>query len=66
MLCLNHTEGTEVVSVASDEVAWIFVGVLIGIPTGVLLGWCLAQIVLPRPSTVVIKKIDNDYIIRES
>jgi hypothetical protein len=50
----------------SDEVTWIFIGVLIGIPLGTVAGWVLAQLVQPRPSAVVVQKTDEGgYIILE-
>lgn len=49
----------------ADETLWVFVGVLIGIPLGVVGGWVLAQITLQRPSTVLVQKTEDGYIIVE-
>jgi len=51
--------------VASDEVAWVFVGVLIGVGIGLPLGLILGQLILPRPSTVLIERTEKGYIIHE-
>lgn len=50
----------------ADEAAWVFVGIVIGVPLGVVLGWIVAQIALPRPSTVLVQKTDEGgYLIVE-
>lgn len=48
-----------------DESTAIFVGVICGLPLGIVLGWVIAQLI-SKPSTVVIQKLDNGYVIRES
>lgn len=50
----------------ADEAAWIFCGILIGIPLGVVAGWIAAQLVLPKASTVLVQKTDEGgYLIVE-
>ena len=49
----------------ADEAAWVFVGVLVGVPLGIVVGWVLAQLAQPKASTVLIEKTDHGYIIHE-
>jgi hypothetical protein len=50
----------------ADEVAWIFFGILIGIPLGTVAGWIIAQVVQPRASTVLVERTqDGGYLIVE-
>jgi hypothetical protein len=53
---------------ADEAVVWVFVGFLIGLPSGLILGYIAAQIVQPKAkaSTVILQKTENGYVIRES
>jgi Na+/H+-dicarboxylate symporter len=49
----------------ADEAVWVFLGVVIGVPVGVVLGWVAAQMVIPHSDTVVLERTDHGYIIHE-
>ena len=52
----------------SDEVGYIFVGIVVGIPLGAVVGWLLAQIAAPKQSagTILVQKLENgSYAIVE-
>jgi len=45
---------------------WIFVGIIIGVPAGLVLGWLVAQLAAPKSSTVLVQKTDEGgYLIVE-
>jgi cell division septal protein FtsQ len=45
---------------------WVFIGIFIGLPLGVTIGWLASQAISPRPSTVVVERTEHGYVIHES
>lgn len=52
----------------ADEVGWIFVGVIVGVPLGMVVGYLAAQLIPSKISSgkgVVVEKVDGKWVIHE-